>query len=331
MSNSITITPEQFIFAQGEELITTSLKIAEAFGKRHDNIIRTIHRILPQVSDSFGKLNFEETVVERENPSGGLAIKSRMYNITKDGFLILVMGFTGQQAMTIKEAYITAFNQMAKKLFPQTQYGLKELPEPQGITKAQQGELFTLVTNKSSTSGKPRAYFWARFQNHFKLNSYKSLPFDKYEEGLDYFRKLEGDCEGGFVSLTHQELSAVIKENRVKQGELLESNQSRNNCFSIQVGKDSALKNITLQFDTDDKSFDRWFVSKCDGSINVQAIPLGDILLSFDKWVEYATKECGYVVFKSDEINASKMVRDFIPAKLLPVIIEAAGKRLNTI
>ncbi|MBO2863345.1 hypothetical protein J5H92_33905, partial [Pseudomonas aeruginosa] len=47
-------------------------------------------------SAGFRLLNFEETVMWRENPSGGEPIKSRSFDMTKDGFMFLVMGFRGK-------------------------------------------------------------------------------------------------------------------------------------------------------------------------------------------------------------------------------------------
>lgn len=45
--------------------------------------------------------------------------------MTKDGFIFLVMGFTGQKAAAIKEAYINAFNMMALQLMQRTNYDAK--------------------------------------------------------------------------------------------------------------------------------------------------------------------------------------------------------------
>jgi len=39
-----------------------------------------------------------------------------MYLITRDGFMLLAMGFTGKKAMQFKLAYIEAFNQMEQEL-----------------------------------------------------------------------------------------------------------------------------------------------------------------------------------------------------------------------
>ena len=49
----------------------------------------------------------------RENPSGGAMIQSASYRITRDGFTLLAMGFTGKKALQFKVGYIAAFNAMA--------------------------------------------------------------------------------------------------------------------------------------------------------------------------------------------------------------------------
>ncbi|WP_447444506.1 Rha family transcriptional regulator [Pseudomonas aeruginosa] len=88
------------------QVVTTSLKVAERFGKRHDNVLRAIDNL--DCSAGFRLLNFEETVMWRENPSGGEPIKSRSFDMTKDGFMFLVMGFRGKAAAAWKEAFIQA-------------------------------------------------------------------------------------------------------------------------------------------------------------------------------------------------------------------------------
>ena len=125
--SALALSPEQFIFAQGEELKTTSLKIAERFEKNHKDVLRAITKIITQVSDSFGERNFAPSEYEQKN-NLGLAVKHPMYELTKDGFIMVVMSFTGKPAMEIKEWYINAFNLMHEKLFPKTQYDLKESP-----------------------------------------------------------------------------------------------------------------------------------------------------------------------------------------------------------
>ncbi|AZU47917.1 hypothetical protein C3B79_2146 [Aeromonas hydrophila] len=90
-------------------LMTTSLKVADAFGKRHDNVLRKLESL--SCSPEFTALNFE--VSEYTDTTGR---KLSMWNMTKDGFMFLVMGFTGIKAAAIKEAYIAEFNRMADEL-----------------------------------------------------------------------------------------------------------------------------------------------------------------------------------------------------------------------
>lgn len=89
---------------------TTSLAIADFFGKRHDNVLHSIKHL--EISEEFGLLNFQEThYIHPQNHQ-----KYKMYNITKDGFVFLVMGFTGSEAARFKEAYIKRFNEMEATL-----------------------------------------------------------------------------------------------------------------------------------------------------------------------------------------------------------------------
>ena len=57
------------------------------------------------------------------------------------------------------------------------------------ITKAQQGELATLIAERFP-SGKDRPYAWSRFNNHFRLASYKDLPANRFEEACEYIKTI---------------------------------------------------------------------------------------------------------------------------------------------
>ena len=100
------------VFIQNQQVKTTSLKVAELFGKQHKNILRDIDSL--DCSPEFTELNFE--LSEYLDSTGR---KLPMYEMTKDGFIFLVMGFTGEAAAKIKEAYINTFNQMAIMLHNQ--------------------------------------------------------------------------------------------------------------------------------------------------------------------------------------------------------------------
>ncbi|MDC4324850.1 Rha family transcriptional regulator [Acinetobacter baumannii] len=119
--HSAQISISHAVFIQDQQIKTDSLKVAEAFGKRHTNILRAIENL--DSTKSFNELNFE--LVEYMDAKG----ESRpMYEMTKDGWMFLVMGFTGEKAAQIKIAFINAFNAMAVLLQNQ------QLIEQQGIS-----------------------------------------------------------------------------------------------------------------------------------------------------------------------------------------------------
>jgi len=106
--------PQDIISVNSDQLVTNSLKVAKVFGKQHKDVLSKLRML--DCSDYYRERNFSLTVKERQNPSGGKPIKSPVCEMTKDGFMFLVMGFTGKKAAEIKEQYINAFNWMADKL-----------------------------------------------------------------------------------------------------------------------------------------------------------------------------------------------------------------------
>jgi phage regulatory protein, rha family len=118
-TSPIAFDAARFITVHNNQPRTTSLLVAECFGKRHDNIIRKIHML--DCSQEFHALNFEEMIIEVEIGKGAKR-KTPVYEMTKDGFIFLVMGFTGHKAAAIKEAYINAFNLMALQLIQHTNH-----------------------------------------------------------------------------------------------------------------------------------------------------------------------------------------------------------------
>lgn len=118
--------------------VTTSQNVADVFGKQHDNLLQSIRNL--KCSAEFRLLNFQETLVERANPSGGAPIHSPAYRLTRDGCAFLIMGFTGRKAAAFKEAYIAAFNRMEATLRDQAQSAVAP-PVEAGISPAMQQRL----------------------------------------------------------------------------------------------------------------------------------------------------------------------------------------------
>lgn len=110
---------EELVIMHDQQAVTTSLQVAENFGKRHDNVLRDIENLRKDV------LNFEEMFIESaELDSYGR--DRRIYYMNRDGFSLLAMGFTGKKALQFKLKYIDAFNQMEKQLQQQKPLSLPE-------------------------------------------------------------------------------------------------------------------------------------------------------------------------------------------------------------
>lgn len=93
--------------------ITTSIAVAEFFGKQHKNVIQKIETL--DCSPDFASANFSADV-QSVSIGNGAKRESKIYEMTKDGFVFLVMGFTGKKAAAFKEAYIAEFNRMEAQI-----------------------------------------------------------------------------------------------------------------------------------------------------------------------------------------------------------------------
>lgn len=91
------------------QLLTTSKVVADTFGKIHRDVMRSINNL--DCSEEFRVRNFaQSTYTSPQNKT------LDCYDITRDGFSFLCMGFTGKEAAEWKEKYISAFNQLEDAL-----------------------------------------------------------------------------------------------------------------------------------------------------------------------------------------------------------------------
>ena len=87
-----------------------SLFVAELFEKNHKEVLRDIRKItnpLSGLSEEFRQRKFAPSSYRNQQNK-----KQPCYYLTRDGFTMLVMGYTGQKAMQFKELYIKRFNEM---------------------------------------------------------------------------------------------------------------------------------------------------------------------------------------------------------------------------
>ena len=217
----------ELVLNNNGQTITTSLIVAEIFGKEHNKVCRDIENL--SCSGSFRVANFGETPYI--HPQNGQTY--RMYEMTKDGFSFLVMGYTGEKAGKFKEDFITAFNKMeqiVKSQIPQSfsealrlayEQSLK-IEEQQKQLEAQApkvlfteavmgsssscliGELAKIITQNGYQIGEKRLFKWLR-ENHYlgiKGERY-NIPNQQYiEQGLFELKKGTRSGNNGVMHTT---------------------------------------------------------------------------------------------------------------------------------
>lgn len=210
--------------------VTTSLIVAQVFGKEHNKVIRDIENL--SCSESFRVANFGDTPYV--NPQNGQTY--RMYEMTKDGFSFLVMGYTGEKAGQFKEKFINEFNKR-EALLKSDDYILlrsheilnnrvkmieaklenvnKQLEEQapkvlfsQAVEGAKSscliGELAKIIAQNGYPIGEKRLFAWMREHGYLgKHGERYNIPNQQYvEQGLFEIKKGIRSGSGGVLHTT---------------------------------------------------------------------------------------------------------------------------------
>lgn len=101
----------ELVFKNNNNIVTTSLLVAEKFGKNHRDVLESIRELLSTAENSALLNWFDESEYVASNGK-----RNPMYIMNRDGFSLLVMGFTGKKALDFKLEYIDAFNKMEQTL-----------------------------------------------------------------------------------------------------------------------------------------------------------------------------------------------------------------------
>ncbi|WP_041866759.1 Rha family transcriptional regulator [Sodalis glossinidius] len=94
--------------------ITTTDDVAAYFGKQPHHVVQKVESL--ECSEDFIIRNFSR-MIKNVQLAKGATREVVYYEMTKDGFVFLVMGFTGKKAAAFKEAYIAEFNRMEAELY----------------------------------------------------------------------------------------------------------------------------------------------------------------------------------------------------------------------
>lgn len=121
MNELTTVSQDDLVGVFKNDAVTTSLRVAEVFEKRHKHVLKSVESLVVDL------LKNEETPLDVDRPKNGPMFwlanyqdsygrNQKLYRMNRDGFSLLVMGFTGKKALEWKLKYIRAFNEMEKLL-----------------------------------------------------------------------------------------------------------------------------------------------------------------------------------------------------------------------
>ncbi|WP_404975371.1 ORF6C domain-containing protein [Weissella paramesenteroides] len=216
---------EQLVELQNGVATTTSLQVAETFGKNHRDVLSAIDDLKEGAAENFADLFNDSSYIHPQNKQ-----TYRQVVMNRDGFTLLAMGFTGKKALQFKLGYIQAFNEMEEALKNQPALRLPKnnaemlqvvqnvneetnkridevettvdelkdrfgLPASQAksLEQARKRHIVTLLGGFDSNayqhlSGKTFRQIGGDFKDYFEVPRYDALPLSKFDEGMSYIK-----------------------------------------------------------------------------------------------------------------------------------------------
>lgn len=162
------------VIMKDKQAVTSSLQVADTFGKRHDHVADSIDSLKKDVP------NFGEMFIETNLPDS-YGRNRRGYYMNRDGFTLLAMGFTGSKALQFKLQYIDAFNKMEQQVKFQVP---STLPEALRLA-ADQAEKISVLQPKADYTDKMLANPGLETTSVIAKNyGYSTREFNKLLHGL---------------------------------------------------------------------------------------------------------------------------------------------------
>ena len=210
-------------------ITTTSLKLAETFGKNHQHILRDIEKLLKQLPKEWGVSNFgQSSYVNLQNK------KQPMYTLTRDAFSLLVMGFTGEKALQWKLKYIEAFNAMEKALLD------KEIDELKAISDKAYEEGVAVGKDLLSLEIENIAYKKARQR---LLEDITTIEEKAFNNGVKHQKKYDGLTQLN-KAITYLKKGVTLKDT----AKILECSPDTIRDRLKRLGLWGQVKNSNIQF-----------------------------------------------------------------------------------
>lgn len=161
---------ELMVFEKGNTIVVSSRTIADRFCKRHNNVLAAIREIIRGLlkNKQTPSAYFMESIYQ-DNQNGEMYPEFLM---NRDGFSLLVMGFTGDEALLWKVRYIQAFNAM--------EAALRERQSTEWLITRKQGKL--VRRNETDVIAQLIEYAEAQGSKNMRKKAY--LTYTKLVNGL---------------------------------------------------------------------------------------------------------------------------------------------------
>ena len=218
----------ELVMVENNQVVVSSRQVAENFGKQHKDVLESIRGIL--AAENSATKFFRESTFENRGKH------YPEYIMNRDGFSLLVMGFTGKEAMTWKIRYIQAFNEMEAKIRANTlimpnfnnpaeaarawakEYEEKQKALAQVTEMKPKAEFYDDVTGSTDTidigsvvkvlnipnMGRNKLFSFLREK---KVLNKRNEPYQEYVD-KGYFRQIETSWEHN--GTTHINLKTVV-------------------------------------------------------------------------------------------------------------------------
>ena len=195
---------EQLVIVKDDNTYTTSRKVAEIFGKQHAHVLREIEKLKPHCVGKFTQSIFGLSYYRDKSGK-----KNKEFYLTKNGFILLTMGFSGQKALEFKIAYMNAFDQM-QEIITKRLYG-------EGVTLTELRKKVTCNYAKDLFFH-DEGYVYLRSEV-LKYLGYKNINQKARERYINCFVTLNGKvwCNEAFVKMKIRQRAAVNERLAVLQ------------------------------------------------------------------------------------------------------------------
>lgn len=193
-------TMEVGLTAEGQPAVRSDI-VAYHFKRSHKNVLRDIAKLRSKCPESFHRLNFEPMFIETQIGNGATR-KDRAYLLTRDGFSLLVMGFTGAEAVRWKLRYIEAFNALEAAALENRADLARESGYLQGLDEGRAATLPEVKAAEAKARQDTARLFW-RLGPARKRRLRSAVRYRRMGLGIAAIAKL--------LDVSSREISALLK------------------------------------------------------------------------------------------------------------------------